>query len=160
MALPALNGYAPKELLCLYGSILDELQSRGIVRTSNNPVSDYTEWLVSTRLKLKLAGNSQKGFDASDPISGLKYEIKARRVSPDNPSRQLSAIRDLNGNHFDFLIAVVYDKSFEVVLALKIPHAVVIAKSKWQKATKSYLLMAKDSLKDEPGVEDITLLLR
>ena len=159
MTLPALNGYAPKELLCLFGSILDELQSRGIVRTSNNPVSDYTEWLVSTRLRMKLAGNSEKGFDATDD-KGVRYEIKARRVTPENPSRQLSAIRNLDRKHFDFLVAVVYDKKFEIILALKIPHAVVAAKSTWQKATNSNLLHAKDNLKDEPGVEDISNLLR
>jgi hypothetical protein len=159
MELPALNEFAPKELLCLFGSILDELQTRGIVRTSNNPVSDYTEWLVSQRLGLTLCGNSEKGFD-SVCKNGVKYEIKARRVSPENPSRQLSAIRNLDGKHFDFLIAVVYDKKFEVILALKIPHAVVVAKSTWQKATNSSLLHAKDSLKSEPGVEDIAPLLR
>lgn len=147
MKLPVLNEFAPKELLCLFGSILDELQARDIVRTSNNPVSDYTEWLVSTRLNLKLAGKSEKGFDATGGSDGLKYEIKARRVTPENPSRQLSAIRDLDGKHFDFLIAVVYDKKFEVILALKISHAVVVAKSTWQKATNSNLLHAKDSLR-------------
>ena len=159
MELPALNNFAAKELLCLFGSILDELQSRGIVRTSNNPVSDYTEWLVSQRLGLTLCGNSEKGFDSTDK-NGVKYEIKARRVTPENPARQLSAIRNLDGKHFDFLVAVVYDKNFEVVLAVKIPHAIVVAKSKWQKGTNSFLLHAKDSLKDEAGVEDITLLLK
>ena len=118
--LPALNEFAPKELLCLFGSILDELQSRGIVRTSNNPLSDYTEWLVSTRLHLKLAGNSEKGFDATSG-NGMRYEIKARRVTSQNPSRQLSAIRNLEGMHFDFLIAVVYDKNFEVNSSLENP---------------------------------------
>lgn len=160
MKLPALNEFAPKELLCLYGSILDDLHSRGIVRTSNNPVSDYTEWLVSTRLNLMLAGNSEKGFDATSGSDGLKYEIKARRVTPANKSRQLSAIRDIEGKHFDFLIAVVYDKDFEVILALKIPHSVVVAKSSFVEKTNSFKLEAKDSLKNEAGVEDITLLLK
>ena len=159
MALSALNGYAPKELLCLFGSILDELQSRGIVRTSNNPISDYTEWLVSSRLKLKLAGNSEKGFDATDE-KGVRHEIKARRVTPKNKSRQLSAIRDIEGEHFDFLIAVIYNKDFEVILALKIPRPVVVAKSSYVKSTNSFKLMADDRLKDEPGVEDIAHLLK
>ena len=159
MELPALNEFAPKEMLCLFGSILDELQTRGIVRTSNNPVSDYTEWLVSQSLGLTLCGNSEKGFDSTDK-SGVKYEIKARRVTPKNPSRQFSAIRKLDGKHFDFLIAVVYDKNFEVILALKLPHAVVVAKSKWQKETNSFLLHAKDNLKGEAGVEDVMHLLR
>ena len=160
MELPVLNEFAPKELLCLFGSILDELQSRSIVRTSNNPVSDYTEWLVSTRLNLKLAGNSEKGFDATSGSDGLKYEIKARRVTPANKSKQLSAIRDIEGKHFDFLIAVVYNKNFEVILALKIPHAVVVRRSSFVEKTNSYKLMAEVSLKSEPGVEDITQLLK
>jgi len=160
MELPTLKVFAPKELLCLYGSLLEELRSRGIVRTSNNPVSDYTEWLVSTRLNLKLEGNSEKGFDAASDSDSLKYEIKARRVTPTNKSRQLSAIRDLEGKHFNFLIAVVYDKNFEVILALKIPYAVVVAKSSFVKSTNSYKLEAKDGLKNEPGVEDIAHLLR
>jgi hypothetical protein len=31
----------------LYDAILDDLESRGIVKTSNKPVSDYTEWLIA-----------------------------------------------------------------------------------------------------------------
>lgn len=158
MELPALNDFSPKEILQLYGKILDELSARQIIRTSNNPVSCYTEWFVSQRLGLILSGNSKKGFDATDK-SGVKYEIKARRVTPSNKSRQLSAIRDLDGGHFDFLIAVVYDKNFEVILALKIPRSVVVAKSSFVGSTNSYKLEAKDGLRNEPGVEDLTPLL-
>jgi hypothetical protein len=159
MELPSLKDFSPKELLQITGKILDELSAREIVRTSNNPVSGYTEWLVSKRLGLTLCGNSEKGFDSTDK-SGVKYEIKARRVTPANKSRQLSAIRDIQGEHFNFLIAVVYDKDFEVILALKIPRSVVVAKSTYVKSTNSYKLMAEDGLKDEPGVEDIAHLLR
>ena len=159
MELPSLKEFDPKELLQLTGKILDELSARKIVRTSNNPVSGYTEWLVSERLGLKLCGNSEKGFDSVDK-NGVKYEIKARRVTPSNKSKQLSAIRDIEGEHFNFLIAVVYNKDFEVILALKIPRSVVVAKSSYVKSTNSYKLLAEDSLKDEPGVEDIANLLR
>src|SRR6266481_6778003 len=159
MELPPLKDFNPKELLQLTGKILDELTAREIVRTSNNPVSGYTEWLVSQRLGLTLCGNSEKGFDSTDKC-GVKYEIKARRVTPTNKSRQLSAIRDIEGEHFNFLIAVVYNKDFEVILALKIPRSVVESKSSYVKSTNSYKLMAEDSLKNEAGVEDIATLLR
>jgi hypothetical protein len=159
MELPSLKDFSPKELLQITGKILDELSVRTIVRTNNNPVSGYTEWLVSQRLGLTLCGNSEKGFDSTDK-SGVKYEIKARRVTPTNKSRQLSAIRDIEGEHFNFLIAVVYNKDFEVILALKIPRSVVVAKSSYVKSTNSFKLMADDSLKDEQGVEDIAHLLR
>lgn len=159
MDLPSLKDFSPKELLQLTGKILDELATRKIVRTNNNPVSDYTEWLVSQRLGLTLRENSEKGFDALETL-GVKYEIKARRVTPANKSRQLSAIRDIEGRHFTFLIAVVYNKDFDVILALKIPYAVVLAKSTYVEATNSHKLMAEDSLRDVPGVEDIAHLLR
>lgn len=155
-----LTGLEPEELLQLNGAIIRELSSRGIVRTGNNPLSDYTEWLVSTRLQLKLETNSTRGFDATDQIGGLKSEIKARRVTPSNQSRQLSAIRNLEAKHFDFLIAVVYDSAFKVIMGLKIPHSIVTAKSTYVKATNSYKLEAKESLKNEHGVEDLTHLLR
>ena len=159
MELPSLKDFSPKELLQITGKILDELTTRKIVRTSNNPVSGYTEWLVSERLGLTLCGNSEKGFDSTDQ-RGVKYEIKARRVTPANKSRQLSAIRDIEGEHFNFLIAVVYNKDFDVILALKIPRSVVVAKSSYVKSTNSFKLMADDRLKNEPGVEDIAPLLR
>ena len=43
-----------KELLQLNSSILNELKRRRIVRTKNNPVGDYTEWIVSKGLGLEL----------------------------------------------------------------------------------------------------------
>jgi hypothetical protein len=155
----SLAQYSPKELLRLHGSILRELRHRCIARTSNNPVSDYTEWLVSEKLNLELAPKSEKGFDATSRSDECKYEIKARRVTTANKSRQLSAIRDLQGRHFDFLIAVIYDEDFEVLLSLKIPHRVVVDKSTFVAATNSYKLEAKDSLQNEAGVEVITHLL-
>ena len=66
------------------------VKRRGVVRTKNNPVGDYAEWLVTTTFGLALAGKSSAGFDATDD-DGTTYQIKARRVTPDNPSRQLGA---------------------------------------------------------------------
>ena len=55
---------------------------------------------------------------------------------------------------------MVYDKDFEVILALKVSRSVVVAKSSYVKSTNSFKLMAEDRLKDESGVEDIARLLR
>jgi hypothetical protein len=38
-----------RELLSLFARILEELRRRKVVRSSNNPVADYTEWLVAKR---------------------------------------------------------------------------------------------------------------
>ncbi len=51
-----------KELLQAFAAILEQLRERGISRTSNNPVADYTEWLVCCKLGLELQTNSTAGF--------------------------------------------------------------------------------------------------
>lgn len=52
------------ELLSLQADAIDELKKRGVLRTKNNPVGDYAEWLVSHALNLTLAKNSSAGYDA------------------------------------------------------------------------------------------------
>ena len=106
----------PIELMNTYADILDELNKREIVRTYNSPVGDYAEWLVSQKLNLKLESNSNKGYDAYDEKSGEKYQIKCRWGSgnPNMKSRGLSFIRDIEGNSFDYLIAVIFDRNFHV----------------------------------------------
>jgi hypothetical protein len=45
-----LNALNNLELLSLHSEILTQLRSRGVIRTKNNPVGDYAEWLVSNAL--------------------------------------------------------------------------------------------------------------
>ena len=101
------------ELLSLHSGILTELRSREVIRTKNNPVGDYAEWLVSKALGMTLLSNSSAGADAIDS-DGLKVQIKARRVTPDNPSRQLSALRNYEAADFDYLIAVIFDEAYNL----------------------------------------------
>ncbi|MDE3273973.1 DUF6998 domain-containing protein [Pseudoalteromonas sp. G4] len=96
-----------KELLQLQVSITNELKSRGVVRTQNNPLGDYTEWLVANALDLKLEANSKAGYDGLSK-TGVRVQIKGRRVTPKNNSRQLSAIRKYDEQDFDELAAYSY----------------------------------------------------
>lgn len=77
-----LNALNNLELLSLHSEILTQLRSRGVIRTKNNPVGDYAEWLVSNALGMTLLSNSSAGADAID-ADGLKVQIKARRVTSD-----------------------------------------------------------------------------
>lgn len=119
-----LGSLTVRELLSLSASANAELRKRGIVRTANNPVGAYTEWLVASALGLNLASNSATGFDAVS-AEGVRFQIKGRRISSKNASRQLSAIRNLDAKDFDHLIAVVFDESYEILAAVQVPHAVV-----------------------------------
>jgi hypothetical protein len=148
----------PLELLQMFAAVIDELKSRGLVRTINNPVADYTEWLVTSKLKLTLLGNSKSGCDATG-CDGTKYQIKGRRVSGPAKSIQLSALRNLPKKPFDFLVAVIYERDFSIRHALRIPYEVVLEKSTYQAHTNSHLFHIRPSLLGDVRVENIADLL-
>lgn len=142
------------ELLRLHAAVIDELKSRGVVRTKNNPVGDYAEWLVSQSLGLELQSNSVAGYDATGK-DGVRYQIKARRVTPDNRSRQLSAIRKLDEADFDRLIGVIFNAEFEVTDAYEIPHEVIAEYSRYRSHTNAHVVHLQGSLLSDPRVKDI-----
>ena len=107
-----MQGRTLRTLLLNYGAILDELIRRGVLRSRNSPVADYSEWLAAGALRLRLEQKSRKGFDASDPRTASRYQIKGRQPTPDNPSRQLGVIRGLDERDFDKLVALVFGPDF------------------------------------------------
>jgi hypothetical protein len=144
-----------REILRLFASCLDELKRRGVTRSTNNPVADYSELLFKDALDLTLCSKSTKGHDALDSI-GRKYEIKGRRLTAHNASRQLSAIRGLDLKHFDFLAGVLFAPDFAVQRACLVPHDAVVACSAYRKHTNSWILHLRDSLWTLAGVIDVT----
>ena len=159
MALPDLSTYTITELLTEHSAVLDELRRRRVVRSKNNPTGDYAEWLVSTKLGLTLETNSAKGFDATD-AKGLRYQIKGRRVTPDNKSTQLGVIRNLDGKDFDFLIAVIFDEKWLVRRAAKIPQHAIAELATFRKHVNGHIMLLRPCVFDNPNVRDITHDLR
>ena len=143
------------ELLNLYDAVLTELRARGVVRSSNNPVADYSEWLASRALGLKLESKSTTGFDGVCG-AGSRYEVKGRRRTPHNDSVQLSALRGLDKCHFDYLVGIVYKPDFSVDYAGKVPHAVVLERATYRSHTNAWILQFKRDLLNDHRVEDIT----
>lgn len=113
------ESYSLVELLQINTQSIRELRKRKVVRTWNAPVADYAEWLVANKLNLTLETNSRKGYDAIDDC-GVRYQIKSRHLSTENGSRQLSVIRNLDREEFDFLIAVIFNPDFSINQAVKI----------------------------------------
>ena len=140
------------ELLQTHAAIIDVLIRRDVVKTRNNPIGDYTEWLVSNRMGLKLEPNSRASFDAKD-ATGTRYQIKGRRDS--GTHIQFSSIRNLDEQGFDFVIAVVFNDDYSIRLALKIPHSIVPEFAKYQAHTNSHILILTDKAAEHPGVTDI-----
>lgn len=147
------------DLLRMYSEILKELRQREIVRSTNNPVGDYTEWLVCKKLGLRLEENSTAGFDATD-VQGRRYQIKSRRLTLENPSPELSVIRNLKKKPFDFLVAVVYETDFRVDYAAKVPFDVVKKYSKHSKHVNGRRFSMLRSILKNPGVVNLTERLK
>jgi len=143
------------DLLSLYASVLNELRDRGVTRSTNNPVADYAEALVSEALGLSLNPKSTTGFDAVDG-EGVRYEIKARRLTPHNSSRQLSAIRGLDDRHFEYLVGVLFGEGFEVHRACVVPYEVVVNNSTYRTHTNAWVFHLRDEVWRLPSVRDVT----
>jgi hypothetical protein len=147
-----------KELLQLHSSILDELKRRRIVRTRNNPVGDYTEWLVAKVLGLELATNSSAGYDGIDS-EGQKFQIKGRRITPEKKSRQLSAIRKLEEKDFDQLAAVIFNENHEIIEAVLIPHEVIGEYATYRSHVNAHILYLKGPILNDPRIRDVKMLI-
>ena len=149
-----LNEMGVKELLRLQASVINELKGRGVVRTQNNPLGDYTEWLVAKALDLELESNSKAGYDGISKTD-VRVQIKGRRVTSANNSRQLSAIRNYAEKDFDELAAVIYDENYDVIEALLIPHEVVGEYASYREHVNAHILTLKGPILSDPRVKCI-----
>jgi hypothetical protein len=64
---PNLDALTDRELLGVYGLVLDTLRERGTTRSVNNPAADYAEGLCAKALSLTLAAKATTGYDGVDP---------------------------------------------------------------------------------------------
>jgi len=147
------------ELLRCFADILDELKERKVVRTRNNPVADYAEWLLTQRLGLLLERNSKRGYDATSQ-DGKRYQIKSRRLDQANESKQLSVIRNLDAAEFDYLIGILFNRDFTVKEAYKIPHGVIEKHARFSELQNGHILHLQGEVLATRGVENITDKLR
>ena len=154
---PNLKSISIAELLSLHVGISGELRTRGIMRGENIPTGDLAEFLFCRCYSWNQAANSEKAFDAKDG-QGNRYQIKGRRLNQHNPSRQLSAIRDLEG--FDVLAAVLFDHEYRVSRAALIPNEVVRNRSKHVAHDNKWNFILTDDVWNLENVEDVTKNLR
>lgn len=89
-----------------------------------------------------------------------RYQIKGRLISAVRPSRQLGALRKLDGAHFNFLAAVLFSEDYSVFRAAIIPHDVVVTVARFQAHTNSHIFILRDDVWNAPGVRDVTAELR
>ena len=156
---PLISHMSVKGLLAMHGAIIDELCAREIVRTSNAPGGDYAETLFARAFGWTLANSSALGYDA-EGADGLRYQIKSRRLTVANGSRQLSALRRLPAKGFDVLAAVLFDQSYEVQRAILLPHHLIEPLARFRPHTNSWTFMLEERVWDLPLARDVTGELR
>jgi hypothetical protein len=154
-----LGKLSPLELLALHARVADALRERGITRTSNNPTGDVAEHLFCKAFGWHQENNSKAHFDAVAK-NGDKYQIKGRRVTRRNKSRQLGAIRNLEEKGFSFLAGVLFNENYTVLRAAIIPFAVVQERAKYIAHTNSHKFLLHEDVWKSGGVEDVTDRLR
>ncbi|HEX5425221.1 MAG TPA: hypothetical protein VFW94_16860 [Candidatus Acidoferrales bacterium] len=147
-----LTNLTPAQILALHAKLGDELRDRGIKRSSNNPTGDLAEYLLCKAFGWTQSGNSHANADAVAP-DGKRYQIKGRRLTR---LRQLSAIRDLQGGHFDFLAVVLFNEDYTVQRAALIPYSIAIDLAKFVQHTNSHKFMLRDDVWSADGVKDVT----
>lgn len=154
-----LKAPTPLELLALHARIGEELRRRGILRSSNNPVGDVAECIFCRAFGWKLAPKSMRDADATD-TNKTRYQIKGRRLTSHNQSRQLGALRDLLQKGFDVLAVVLFREDYRVLRAALVPHACVLELATRVERTNSWRFIMRDSVWSISGVRDVTLDLQ
>ena len=150
-----LEELAPMELLRLHASVTEALRDRGVTRSSNNPVGDYAEFLFCRAFGWRLATKSERDADAFDD-RGKRYQVKARRVTQHNGSRQMGILRDLDQGRFDLLAGVLFHEDYTVMRAALVPHRLVLENSKHVERTNGWRFILRDAVWEWSGVRDVT----
>jgi len=153
------------ELLRMHAAILGALKEKQILRTTNTPTGDYAEWLVARWMEEVgridatgggLVTNSHKGYDIIDREK-MRYQVKGRRLTSQNQSRELGVVRDLNDDNFDYLIAVVFEEDWDVKVAAQIPVEILRSMSNPIKSRiNGHKFCLSDKLLEAVGVTLIT----
>jgi hypothetical protein len=152
-AKPSLAELSTPRLLEHYGEILTILRARGITRTEDSPVGGYAEHLAARAFDLNLTGNSSSGYDDVDE-AGIRYQVKGRRITRWNVSRQLSAIRGLgegNPDPFDQLIGILFNGDFTILRAAMVPLGVVRSQARLQAHVNGWAVHADRRHLDPAG---------
>jgi hypothetical protein len=131
-----------RELLMLERAILAKLKDRNVIRSNNAPVGDYAEYLVTRATGGALAAKAQKSWDVLTP-DGKRLQVKARVLTKENPSRQLSPIRSWD---FDHLVVVLFDDTFGIKRAATISAEDVRAVAVWKEHVGGWIVHARDDL--------------
>jgi hypothetical protein len=148
------------ELLGLWANLMTELNERGVIRSDNNPIGDYCEFLVAAHYGVTPEGNSNAGHDVTAP-DGSKIQVKGRRIRPDGRKPpHFSGVRNLDDEPppFDFLIGLLLNRDFSVAEAWQLPVERVRHYATYRVHTNSWSLRTiSGAMREDPEIKQIEL---
>ncbi|MCQ9616351.1 hypothetical protein L1889_06265 [Paenalcaligenes niemegkensis] len=81
-------------------------------------------------------------------------------MTPDNKSRQLSVLRNLDAQGFDELVVVIFNEHYHVEDAYSIPHSVATEYASYRSHVNGHILHARGALLSDSRVQDISAAVR
>ncbi len=146
-------------LLAVYSRVMRELRNRGSIQSSNNPVADVAERLAARAFTLRLAPKSEKGFDASDS-RGVRYQVKGRRLTPENQSTELSIVRNLDEVRFDYLLAIYFDEFWGIHKSIRLTHAAFSRHASYSSHRNGHRFTMTSAVLLDPECDDVTSIIQ
>jgi hypothetical protein len=148
------------ELLALWANLMGELNDRGVIRSDNNPIGDYCEFLVAAHFEVEPEGNSNAGYDVITP-EGTRVQVKGRRIgSRGKIPPHFSGIRNLDDEPapFDLLIGLLLNRDFSVAEAWEMPIERVRHYAVYRPHTNSWSLKTvRGAMRVDPEIKRLEL---
>ena len=143
-------------LLHSYVQIRDELMRRKITHSARNLIGDYTQWCVVNALDLTFnqtpCANGAQAIDAD----GKRYLIRGKHLTGNlKKGYQITALKQLRRQKFDFMVVVIFDEVFDVQEAWLIPHRLVLRYASYHYKSKTHSLVLRGPLLNHPQVVSI-----
>jgi hypothetical protein len=155
----AASRLSTRELLRSYAVVMRELRTRGVVRSGNSPVADLAEGVAKMAFDLQLSPKSAKGYDGRCSAN-LRWQVKSRRITPENRSTQSGVIRNINGDPFDVLLLIYFEENFDLRSAYRITIGAVRRHALLSKAQGGHVLHAKGALMGDAECFDVSDTVR
>ena len=146
-----------RQLRRLHTEIMDAFRRRRAASGAGHLTAKLARFLFCAAYGWREAPAREKGYSAVD-AEGLRFLIRGRRLVGYSPSRELSAIADID--EFSTLAAVLLDGDLRVVRAALVPHAVVLEWGSFVRATNRCAFKLSNEVWRDARVVDATGRLR
>lgn len=153
-----LNHLTADELLQMNQYTLDELERRSILKVGDNPISEYTLWLVKNKMNAKSVSSEFAGYNVRTP-DRKKIHILAKRNKLKNHSAILGVISERELRKVDDVLAVIYNEDMSIHTALIIPVHVIEKIGVYNKFQKGYTLRINAGIISDANVVNVKLIL-